>query len=288
MTTQTARSVAADAAALLAALRPFPSLVVAFSGGTDSALVLAAAVRALGASEVVAATAQSSSLATGEVEHAASVAASHGVRHEVVRTQEMNVAGYRENAGDRCFFCKATLLDTLLPLAASLGVAAVATGTNADDARAGFRPGIRAAADRGAVTPLLDAGLGKAAVRALSRSWGLSTWDRPAAACLSSRVAYGVAITPHRLARVDRAEAALRAGLVGAGYDVRDLRVRDLGDVASVELDVDLVPLLTSRPDLLAVVQGFDSVTVDPRGFRSGSMNEALPAAERARLGPPA
>ncbi len=129
----------------------------------------------------------------------------------------MDREGYRANAGDRCFHCKAELLDVLGPLAEEHGLAHVATGTNADDAVAGFRPGIRAAAERGAVTPLLDAGLTKDDVRALSRAWDLPTWDKPAAACLSSRVAYGVAITPARLVRVDRAEAAARAVLAGHG-----------------------------------------------------------------------
>ena len=146
----------------------------------------------------------------------------------------------------------------LAPLAARLGVPHVATGTNADDAVAGFRPGIRAAAERGALTPLLDAGLTKAAVRAASRAMGLSTWDKPAAACLSSRIAYGVAVTPAGLARVERAEAALRVALAGAGLPVRDLRVRDLGPAgARVEVDADLVPALAARPDLLAAVDGF-------------------------------
>ena len=159
----------------------------------------------------------------------------------------------------------------------------MATGTNADDAVAGFRPGIRAAAERGAVTPLLDAGLTKAQVRAASRAMGLSTWDKPAAACLSSRIAYGVAVTPARLARVERAEAALRVALAGAGLPVRDLRVRDLGPAgARVEVDADAGRRRwRPGPDLLAAVDGFAAVTVDPRGFRSGSMNEALPDAYR-------
>jgi uncharacterized protein len=189
--------------------------------------------------------------------------------------------GYRANGSDRCFFCKAELLDVLMPLAGSLGLVYVATGTNADDAVAGFRPGIRAAAERGAVTPLLDAGLTKAEVRATSREWGLSTWDKPAAACLSSRIAYGLEVTPHRLARVERAEASLRSALGEAGVTVRDLRVRDLGDLARVEVDRDLVELLVTSPDLLAAVAGFDAVEVDPRGFRSGSMNEALAAGSK-------
>jgi pyridinium-3,5-biscarboxylic acid mononucleotide sulfurtransferase len=267
-----------------AQLRGLGSVLVAFSGGTDSAFVLAAAARALGADRVVAGTAVSASLAAGELDDARAFAAGLGVQHEVVHTEEMAQDGYRANAGDRCYFCKAELLDVLGPLAERLDVAAVATGTNADDAVAGFRPGIRAAAERGAVTPLRDAGLTKAQVRAASREWGLVTWDKPAAACLSSRIAFGVSITPSRLARVDRAESALRHALTAAGYDVGNLRVRDLGDDgARVEVDRDLVDVLTSRSDLLAVVDGFPSVSVDPRGFRSGSMNELLPEPARYR-----
>jgi pyridinium-3,5-biscarboxylic acid mononucleotide sulfurtransferase len=170
------------------------------------------------------------------------------------------------------------LLDVLGPLAEHDGFAAVATGTNADDATAGFRPGIRAAAERGAVTPLLDAGLTKAQVREASRRWGLPTWDKPAAACLSSRVAYGLEITPARLARVDRAEAALRTELRAAGFEVRDVRVRDLGDVARIEVDRDLVAAVSALPAALAAVRdvGFAAVEVDPMGFRSGAMNELL------------
>ncbi len=147
----------------------------------------------------------------------------------------MEREGYRANGGDRCFFCKAELIDVLTPLAEARGIGTVATGTNADDAVAGFRPGIRAADERGAVAPLRDAGLTKAQIREASHRWGLPTWDKPAAACLSSRVAYGVEVTPHRLARVERAEAAVRDLLAADG--LANLRVRDLGDRASVEVD---------------------------------------------------
>jgi uncharacterized protein len=170
----------------------------------------------------------------------------------------------------------------LLPLADRLGIPAIATGTNADDAVAGFRPGIRAAAERGALTPLRDAGLTKAQVRAASRRWGLVTADKPAAACLSSRIAFGVRITPERLRRVERAEAILRRTLHADGVPVRNLRVRDLGDSARVEVDADLVPAVANRKDLLSTL-GFGAVEVDPRGFRSGSMNELLPDPVRYR-----
>jgi len=172
------------------------------------------------------------------------------------------------------------------PLAAELGLPHVVTGTNADDAVAGFRPGIRAAAERGALTPLLDAGFTKAQVRAASLRWSLATWEKPAAACLSSRIAYGVRITPAGLARVERAESALRAALDSAGLPVRNLRVRDLGGTARVEVDAALVPELAARPELLATVAAvadFDEVVVDPRGFRSGAMNEMLTDPARRR-----
>jgi|SRR6266496_775599 pyridinium-3,5-biscarboxylic acid mononucleotide sulfurtransferase len=270
-------------AALEERLRALGSVLVAFSGGSDSAFLLAAAVRALGAERVMAATAVSPSLPAAELAGAAAFATDLGVPHHTPRTDELARDGYQANGGDRCYFCKAELLDVLGPLAAALQLTHVATGTNADDARAGFRPGIRAAAERGAVTPLLDAGLSKPDVRAASRAWGLSTWDKPAAACLSSRVAYGLPITPARLGRVERAEAALRGALSAAGYLVCDLRVRDLGDDARVEVDRALAPVLAGRPDLLGVVRGFGSVSVDPRGFRSGSMNELLAEPDRYR-----
>jgi uncharacterized protein len=269
-------------AALEARLRDLGSLVVAFSGGADSAFLLAAAARTLGAERVVAATAVSDSLPATELDAARAFAAGLGVRHETVRTHELDRPGYVANAGDRCYFCKAELLDVVGPVAAQLGVSAVATGTNADDAVAGFRPGIRAAAERGALTPLRDAELTKAQIRALSRRWGLVTADKPAAACLSSRVAFGVAITPERLQRVERAEADLRRALVEAGLPVRNLRVRDLDDTARVEVDAELVPDV-ARWDLAALLPGFAGVELDPRGFRSGSMNELLPDPVRYR-----
>ncbi len=265
---------------LLADLGARGSVAVAFSGGADSALLLAAAVRALGADQVVAATAYSDSLPRTERDPAREFAERLGVRVLTPTTHEMERAGYRANAGDRCYFCKAELLDVLVPLAAEHGLAHVATGTNADDVVAGFRPGIRAAAERGAITPLADAGLTKQQVRDASRAWDLPTWDKPAAACLSSRVAYGVQVSPFRLSRVERAEEAARQALSSAGIEIRDLRVRDLGDEASLEVDAAAVGAVRGAPEVLAAVAeaGFDRVALDPRGFRSGSMNERLPA----------
>jgi pyridinium-3,5-biscarboxylic acid mononucleotide sulfurtransferase len=257
------------------------SVVVAFSGGADSAFLLAAAVRTLGPEHVLAATGLSESLPDAELDPAEELCRHLGVRLVRPRTHEMERAGYRANSGERCYFCKAELIEILTDVARSHGLAAVATGTNADDAVAGFRPGIRAAAERGAATPLLDAGLTKAQVREASRRWGLPTADKPAAACLSSRIAYGIEVSPARLARVERAEEAVRATLSAAGHPPADIRVRDLGDAARVELDRDLVDLLGAGPlaDVVVahvVAAGFDRVEIDPRGFRSGSMNEAL------------
>jgi uncharacterized protein len=270
-------------AVLDARLREAGGLLVAFSGGADSAFLLAAAARALGTARVVAATAVSASLAADELPAAQAFAASLGVRHVTPQTDELSREGYVANGADRCFHCKATLLDTLRPLAASLGLPAVATGTNADDAVAGFRPGISAAAERGALTPLLDAGLTKAQVREASRRWGLATADKPALACLASRIAYGIQVTPSGLARVDRAERALRAHL----REVEHLRVRDLGDGAA-RVELDAAALLRWDEAALDVVraQGFGEVSA--REFRSGSMNDALAAGgAAARAGAP-
>ena len=283
MTADDAEDLDSRLALLLDRLRELGSVLVAFSGGADSAFVLAAAARALGAERVVAATAVSASLPAAERNSARSFAEDRGLRHVEVPTHEMGREGYAANAGNRCYFCKSELLDVLLPAARDCGMAHVATGTNADDAVAGFRPGIRAAAERGAVTPLLDAGLTKAQVREASRRWGLSTWDKPAAACLSSRVAYGIRITPDRLTRVERAEVALRVALAAEGLTSPDVRVRDLGDSGRIEVGRDIVGVVSRSQAVLDAVRGagFTDVEVDPRGFRSGSMNELLPRPQR-------
>lgn len=259
-------------------LRERGSVLVAFSGGADSAFLLAAAVRALGPDNVAAATAYSASLPQSERLPAADFCRMLGVRVFTPETHEMEREGYRVNSGDRCYFCKAELLDVLGPLAARHGLAEVATGTNADDAVVGFRPGIRAADERGAITPLRDAGLTKTQIREASKIWGLPTWDKPAAACLSSRIAYGIEVSPFRLSRVERAEVAVRAALDTAGVEVRNLRVRDLGDRASIEIDAAQVATARSVPAVAAaaVEVGFGSAEIDTKGFRSGSMNELL------------
>lgn len=247
-------------------LRRLGSVLVAFSGGADSAYLLAEAVRVLGSDNVVAATAVSPSLAHEELPAARAFAAALGVRHLTPTTDELAREGYAANGPDRCFHCKATLVDTLRPLADELGLQHVATGTNADDLVAGFRPGIRAAAERGAVTPLRW--LTKQQVRDASRALGLGTADKPALACLASRIAYGLGVTPQRLSRVDRAETALRARLAP-----RDVRVRVLADdCARVELDPEALRRWDTAAEQVVRAEGFATVTVQE--FRSGSMND--------------
>ena len=265
-----------DAAAHLAALRDRLSresrLLVAFSGGVDSALVAVVAAEQLGAS-AVAVTAVSASLPAAERTAARRFARRHGLAHVEVCTDELDRPEYRANGGDRCFHCKSALLDALAPLAAQSG-AAIALGTNLDDL-GDHRPGQRAAAARGAVAPLVDAGLGKEAVRAVSGLLGLATTDKPAAACLSSRVAYGDPVTPEVLGRIERAEAALHA----LGFPVCRVRAHAGGTVARLELppgELARAHGLAARINAEVRAAGFEFCAVDLQGFRSGRMNVLL------------
>jgi uncharacterized protein len=196
----------------------------------------------------------------------------------------MEREGYQANSGARCYFCKAELIETLQPIADEFGITAIATGTNADDAIAGFRPGIRAAFERGALTPLRDARLTKAQIRTASRSWGLETSDKPAAACLSSRIAYGVSVTPERLHRIDLAERELRALKLGA------VRVRlHENELARLEVPVDALPRLCAdgvRESLVARFRelGFRYITLDLEGFRSGSFKQLVAIEDLTRF----
>jgi uncharacterized protein len=279
-TTDPATGNAAPLAGLLTErLRAIGPLAVAYSGGADSALVLAAAVRALGPAQVLAVTGVSESLAAGELAAAAAVAAGLGARHLPVRTRELNRPGYRANGRDRCYFCKSEVLDVLADAAREQGYDRIATGTNADDAADPHRPGIAAGRERGAYTPLLDAGLTKADVRAVSRLWALPTWDKPAAPCLASRIRYGVEVTATRLARVDRAETAVRLLLAGAGLTITDLRVRDLGEAARIELPAADLPAARAVDGLAAAVAdaGFPGL-VELAAFSSGTLNHEAAA----------
>jgi uncharacterized protein len=277
------------AAKLVAEMAGYGRSLVAFSGGVDSSVALAAAVRALGAGNVAAVTAVSPSLPAAELRAARDLAAGLGVTHYTPPTDELDVEGYRENSPRRCYFCKSVLLDTARALAARRGYRTIVTGTNGSDVAAGFRPGIRAAAERGALTPLADLSLDKAEVRAIARYWALPNWDKPAAACTASRIAYGITVTRDRLARVERAEAAVRRSLDGSGHPVRDLRVRDLGDAVRLEVDADLVgPAIQDAPLRTAIHaairgSGFGETPLRVEPFRSGSMNDALAGRDRWR-----
>jgi uncharacterized protein len=255
---------------LLAQFEGVDDVVVAFSGGVDSSLVLAAAARALGPEHVVAVTASSPTYLDDERDAAVAVARGLGVRHVVLETREYEDRRFVENSRERCYWCKGGLLDAVARVAEA-GGAVVVDGTNADDT-GDHRPGMRAAAERGVLRPLLGAGIGKAEVRRLARELGLATWDAPQQACLASRIPYGVPITPDKLAAVAAAEQALHA----LGF--RQCRARHHGDVARLEIETDqLGRALELRADIVRAVHaaGFTYVALDLDGFRTGSMNEA-------------
>ena len=260
-----------DLVRLRARLRDLERVTVAFSGGADSAFLAWVAHDTLGRDAAHAVTAVSPSLAPDEHADCAALAREWGLRWTGVKTDEHARPAYAANGSDRCYHCKAELMDVVVPLAMAEG-ATVVLGTNVDDL-ADHRPGQAAAAERGAEFPLVEAGFTKAEVRAASRALGLRTWDKPAAACLASRVPYGTAVTVEVLSRVGRAEAALRA----MGF-VR-LRVRHYGDIARVEVDEDaLVRAVERRTEVVAAVKasGYQYVTLDLEGFRSGNLNAAL------------
>ena len=255
------------------------SVVVAYSGGVDSSYLAAVATEALG-DRALCVTAVSPSLARRELGAAKDLAVRFGWNHRTVGTHEVAREEYARNDGDRCYWCKTELFEVIFPIASERG-GTVLVGTNLDDL-GDYRPGQRAAAERGVLAPLVDVGLAKAEVRALSRRRELPTAEKPASPCLSSRVAYGVRVTPERLRRIDRAEEFL----LSLGFGV--VRVRDHGELARVEVPTeDIDRLLARRAEVDACLQtlGWRSVTVDPKGFRSGSLNELLPAPVLRRAG---
>ena len=248
-------------------------VVVAFSGGADSALVAAVATRLLGAEQVLCATAVSPSLAPEDLAHCAGIADEWSLRWVAVTTHELDDAAYVRNDLDRCYHCKRELMDVLMPLAETER-ATVVLGVNLDDL-SDHRPGQKAAAERGAVFPLVQAGLDKATVRKVSQALGLSTWDRPAAACLSSRVPHGTPVTLGILGQVAAAESSLRR----LGFDA--LRVRHYGDLARIELPLeDLDRAIDIRDEIVTAVRdaGYRYVTLDLEGLRSGNLSRAAAA----------
>lgn len=259
---------------LLSRLSVLPSLIVALSGGADSAYLAWAAHRAL-ADRALSITAISPSFSAYDRAQLENFITQTGIRHDFVETREMENDSYRANAGDRCYFCKDELFSVLDSLARERGISAVAYGVNADDTL-DFRPGHRAASEHKVLSPLLDAQLRKSEIRVLSRRASLPTWDRPASACLSSRIPYGTEVTPERLGLVERGEAALRE----LGF--RQFRVRLYDKMARVEIAVDELPRALS-PEMASAIAsrlktaGFLYVTLDLEGYRQGSLNSALP-----------
>lgn len=253
-------------------LRELKRIIVAYSGGVDSAVLLAVAVQELG-DNVLAVTGRSESLAQGELESASEVARLLGARHEVIETAEFDDPSYRANPKNRCFYCKHELFSQLQQIAHERGFAQVVDGFNADDGTSTLdvRPGHEAGVALGVRSPLAEAGLGKTAIRALAQTFGLPVWNKPATPCLSSRVPYGTAIEVDDLRRIDLAERYLRA----LGYEV--VRVRHFGATARIEVPATQVPrLVASRSSVSRALRsvGYEHVEIDSRGYRTGSLNE--------------
>jgi uncharacterized protein len=259
---------------LLASLSTVPSLIVALSGGVDSAYLAWAAHSAL-AERALSVTALSASFSAHDRAMLEQFVRASGVRHEFIDTHEMDNPAYRANPANRCYYCKDELFAALDRLAGDRHFSAVAYGVNSDDTL-DFRPGHRAAAEHQVLAPLLAAGLCKSEIRELSRRANLPSWNRPASACLSSRIPYGTLVTPERLALVERGEAALRE----LGF--RQFRVRLFDRSARVEIAVDELPRAFEPAVSVSITRaleaaGFAQVTLDPKGYRQGSLNESLP-----------
>jgi len=258
---------------LLNNLAELPSLIVALSGGIDSAYLAWAAQESLG-EKTLSITAISESYSAYDREQVETFLKATGVRHEFVETRELDNPAYRVNDANRCYHCKDELFTVLDALAAQRGIAAIAYGVNADDT-ADFRPGQRAAREHRVLTPLLDAAMHKPEIRFLAQRAGLPTWDRPASACLSSRLPYGTEVTPERLALVERGEAALRS----LGFRQFRVRLHDkLGriELAPEELPRAMTPQMAAAMSAALKTAGFAYVALDLEGYRQGSLNETL------------
>jgi uncharacterized protein len=257
--------------ALEARIASYGSVVVCYSGGVDSAFVLQVAHRVLGA-RAIGMTAVSPSLAPSEKELAIRVAKEIGARHELVETHEIDDPSYAANHADRCYHCKSELYRTAEKFAAERGFDVIANGTNLDDL-GDYRPGLEAAKEKGAVSPLVEVGMHKADVRRLAQELGLGVWDKPASACLSSRLPYGTTVTRERLAQIGGLEEDLRA----LGF--RQLRVRWHEKIARIEIDTkEMAHAFEVREEIVAAGKkhGFAYVTLDLQGYRTGSHNELL------------
>ncbi|HYM76599.1 MAG TPA: ATP-dependent sacrificial sulfur transferase LarE [Candidatus Dormibacteraeota bacterium] len=278
----TESNAASKASQLEADLRQLGRLLVAYSGGVDSAYLAWAAHRALG-SRMLAVIADSASLARTHLADAIAFADEQGIPLEVITTSELERPEYVRNDGQRCFQCKDELFDVMEKLRATRGFDAIAYGVNLDD-QGDFRPGQQAARLHHVAAPLLQAGLTKQDIRDLAREAGLRIWDKPASACLSSRIEYGRPVTREALDVVERGEDAIRA----LGF--RQFRVRHHGDIVRIEIDRNeldraLNPLMAAQLTAIFKPLGFKFVTLDLEGFRSGSMNALLPAEQLQRKG---
>jgi uncharacterized protein len=254
-------------------LQELESVAVAFSAGVDSTLVLKAALETLGAERVLALTGRSASVPASEVDEARELAARMGARHVVIDTDEFANPNYTANPTNRCYYCKSTLYEQMAPMALSRGMAWIVSGTNADDL-GDWRPGLQAAAERRVAAPLADCGFTKADVRALSEHFGLPTHDKPASPCLSSRIPYGHEVTPAKLRAVEGGESWLRKR-----FDIRECRVRHYGELARVEVPLANLAVVTAAQREVGeqfADLGFSQVEIDPRGFRSGSLNDVI------------
>lgn len=268
-----APSLDAKAAALEARLESLESLIIAYSGGVDSAFLAVVATRVLGG-RALCVTADSPSYPERHRELALETAQAFSLRHEIIRTGEMQIPEYRANPANRCYYCKSELYSRLSALARERGFATIADGSNADD-RGDYRPGRQAARELGVVSPLDDAGLTKADIRELARRAGMSTWDEPASACLSSRIPYHSEVTDDKLRQIEAAERVVRS----LGF--RIFRVRHHDTLARIEIGRDELgrafePDVAQALDAGLRALGYQYVTVDLRGYRLGSLNEAL------------